>query len=77
MTRIPFEVKKRYFVTIAIYDILGNRVRQLVHEEKPAGKYEVAWDGTDQSGISVASGTYFYRMIIGNFSQTKKLTLTR
>ena len=76
-TRIPFSLSKERFVTIEVFGLLGKRVKQLIHEERVPGEYEVVWDGTDQSGIPVASGVYFYRMIVGNLCQTKKLTLTR
>ena len=77
MTRIPFSLSKERFVTIEVFDMLGKEVKQLLSEEKGPGEYEVVWDGTDQSGIPVASGVYFYLMIVGNLCQSKKLTLTR
>jgi hypothetical protein len=51
---------------------LGNEVITLVNETKPAGQYEVEFDGTNLS-----SGVYFYRIEAGEFIETKKLILLR
>jgi hypothetical protein len=55
-----------------MYDVLGREVTTLVNEEKPAGNYEVKFNGTD-----LPSGIYFYRLQAGTFSQTKKLLLIK
>jgi len=60
-----------------IFNILGQRVRTLVDEDRPAGVYAVVWDGIDQDGGQVASGLYFCRLIAGDFVQSKKMLLTR
>ena len=77
ITRIPYSLSQRRFVTITMYDILGKEVKRLVEEEKEAGAYAVEWDGMSENGIPVANGVYFCRMIVGNFSRTKKMTLLR
>ncbi len=59
-------------VTLTVYDILGNKVATLVNEEKPAGHYEVMF-----ANPAIPSGTYFYRLEAGNFSETKKLLLIK
>jgi flagellar hook assembly protein FlgD len=43
-----------------VYDILGREIVTLVHEQKPAGTYNVFWDGRDTQGKTVSSGVYFY-----------------
>jgi hypothetical protein len=55
-----------------VYDILGKEVATLVNDEKPAGNYEVEFDGSDLS-----SGVYFYKLRAGDFIETKKLVLIK
>jgi len=59
-------------VTLKVYDVLGNEVVTLVNEEKPAGEYEVEFDGS-----TLTSGVYFYQLKAGRFVETKKMTLLR
>jgi hypothetical protein len=56
------------FVSLKIYDVLGNEIKTLVNEEKPAGIYEVVWNP-----VNLPSGTYFYKLEAGNFAETKKM----
>jgi len=58
--------------TLKIYDILGNEITTLVNEFKPAGNYEVMFDGSN-----FPSGVYYYRLQSGKFTVTKKLVLLR
>ncbi len=60
------------YVTLKVFDILGNKIATLVNEEKLPGSYEVMFDGSN-----LASGVYFYTLTAGNFSQTKKLLLIK
>ena len=64
-------------VRLEVYDLTGRRVRTLVDESRPAGRYEVTWNGTDDNGARVASGTYFYRLQAGSFTRTEKMTLVK
>lgn len=66
------ETKNFISVQLKVYDILGNEVATLVNEEKPAGEYEVEFNGG-----KLTSGLYFYRLQAGSFSETKKLILMR
>jgi len=59
-------------VSLKVYDVLGNKITTLVNEEKPAGSYEVEFDG---SGLP--SGIYFYTLIEGNYSDIKKLVILK
>jgi len=63
--------------TLVIYNILGEKVRTLVDEEKPPGEYRVMWDGKDETGKEVASGVYFCKLKVGDFSQSRKLVLIK
>jgi len=76
-TTIEYEIPQRGNVQIIIYDILGRRIKELLNEEKSTGKYSVTWNGKDNNGISVSSGTYFYQIISGNNIQTKKMVLLK
>jgi len=76
-TRIEFSLPASTHVNMDIFNILGQRVRTLVDEDRPAGVYAVVWDGIDQDGGQVASGLYFCRLIAGDFVQSKKMLLTR
>ena len=62
---------------IDIYNVAGQQVKTLVESIKPAGTYAVTWDGTDADGKQVTSGVYFYRILAGQFSQTRKLMLMK
>jgi len=59
-------------VTLKVYEILGKEVATLVNEEKPAGSYEVNFDGS-----SLTSGIYFYRLESGKFVSVKKMILIK
>jgi photosystem II stability/assembly factor-like uncharacterized protein len=68
VTSIQYSVSSRQFVTLKVYDALGNEIMTLVNEEKPVGNYEVEFNGT---GFS--SGVYFYKLSAGSFVETKKM----
>ena len=76
-TTITFGLKKRGHVSLRIYDAAGRLVDTLADEVQPAGRYEVVWNGSDGNGNTVASGIYFYRLVTGDFVQTKKMVLLR
>ena len=57
---------------IIIYDILGNKVTELVNGFKDAGNYTVVFNASNLS-----SGIYFYRLRAGNFAETKKMILLK
>lgn len=65
------------YVSLKIYNILGQEVRILVDEVKEPGYYTVAWNGRNNSGHEVTSGVYFYRLTAGNFTATKRMVLLK
>jgi CubicO group peptidase (beta-lactamase class C family) len=71
-TTIRYSIPTSEFVTLKVYDVLGNEVASLVDEYKPAGSYEVEF-----SADGLTSGIYFYKLTSGNFSQTKKMLLMK
>jgi hypothetical protein len=62
---------------LAIYNIRGQLVRELVDEIQNPGIYRVEWDGRDQHGRQVASGVYIYHLQAGDFVQTRKMVLLK
>lgn len=76
-TTISFSLSEPAPVALEIYNVSGRRVRTLVRSQQPAGTHEVTWDGRDDSGASVSSGVYFYRLTAGEYSEAKRMTLLR
>ncbi|RMD46938.1 MAG: T9SS C-terminal target domain-containing protein, partial [Aquificota bacterium] len=64
-------------VSLTIYNSLGEKVRTLVNRQQSPGRYEVVWDGRDDSGQLVTSGVYLYKLEAGKFNQAKKMILVR
>jgi len=71
-TKIKFDVPKASFTKLVIYDLLGKEVATLVNEELRPGTYEADWDAS-----SFSSGVYFYRIVSGEFTETKKMVLMK
>jgi hypothetical protein len=59
-------------VTLKIYDVLGNEISTLVNEQLKPGNYEVEWNGSNY-----ASGVYYYKLIAGEYKETKKMVLIK
>ena len=77
-TLINYDIPNAGNVTIAIYDVLGRKVTELVNTFQQAGSYKVSWDGTNQYGNKVTSGAYFYQLRASNgFIETKKMVLLK
>jgi len=78
-TTIKYLIPELSFITLKVYDVLGNEIATLVYEEKPIGSYEAEFDATQ-----LPSGIYFYRLQVysanggaGSFVETKKMVLLR
>jgi hypothetical protein len=76
-TTIRYALPRRSHVHVAVHDILGKQVRCLVDQVQPPGHKMVVWDGTDDLGIGVGAGLYFYTLNVGSFTQTRKALLIR
>ena len=61
---------------VSIYNVAGQLVRTF-SGSSDAGVVNVVWDGTDSNNSHVASGIYFYKATVGNFSSTKKMVLMK
>jgi len=77
VTEIVYQVPEAGRVRLTIYDLLGRKVRALVDDVVRAGYHSVRWDGRDDSGNEVASGTYLYKLEAKDFNDTKRMTLMR
>jgi len=77
ITKINYQLPERSFVTLKIYDVLGNEIAILINEEKPAGEYEVDFNSTGLIHQTLPSGVYFYRLQADSFVKTKKMVLLR
>jgi len=76
-TTIRFSLPVDADVSLAIYDLSGRRIVELISEDMPRGIHEVEWRGKESGGQPVASGVYFYRLESEDFSQTRKMTLLK
>ncbi len=76
-TVIKYGIASDNQVNLTIYDVAGRKVRTLVNERQRADVYRVTWDGMNDTGAKVASGVYFYKLVAGKFSQTKKMVLLK
>jgi hypothetical protein len=74
-TTIQFNIPQNATVHLAIYNILGQRVKTLVDEACPAGIHAVVWDASDQTGQGVSAGLYFYCLRAGDYTNVKKMIL--
>jgi len=65
-------------VTLTVYNTTGQMINTLLASEQMPGQYKITWDGTNDLGQTVASGTYLYRLHVGQeFVQTKQMTLLK
>ncbi len=76
-TVIKYGIASDNQVNLTIYDVAGRKVRTLVNERQRADVYRVTWDGMNDTGAKVASGVYFYKLVAGKFTQTKKMVLLK
>ena len=76
-TKISWQSPVGSYQTLRIYDVLGTEVATLVNEYKPAGSYEVEFNGHSDGGQNLSSGVYFYQLRAGSFVETKKMLLTK
>jgi len=76
-TAITYGVAKKSEVDISVYDVTGRLVKTLVSGVKDAGTYTIQWNGTDNYGHSLASGTYFLRMTTDSYKAIRNLMILR
>ena len=71
-TSIEYSVPSSEYVSLKVYDVLGNEVASLVNENKNAGSYRI-----DFNASTLSSGVYFYKITAGNYTETKKMMLIK
>jgi hypothetical protein len=76
-THISYRLPRSVHVTLAVYNVRGQRVRELVDWQQGVGEHVVTWDGLDDAGRAVASGIYFYQLLAGEFHETRKMLLLK
>ncbi len=76
-TTIRFTLAEESPVELAIYDLAGNRVKELVNATRAAGTYSVVWEGRDASGMEVPSGVYIYRIVTDKGAEVRRMLLVK
>ncbi len=77
-TTISFSVTQMSsFVTLNIYNIKGQKVKQLICDQLSSGQHSVVWDGRDYNNFPVGSGVYFYKLKAGDFQKVRKMILMK
>ena len=71
-TIIRYDLPKNEFVSLKIYNALGQEIVSLVNKVQDAGIHELPWNANDFS-----SGIYFYKLVAGEYSSTRKMMLIK
>ena len=77
ITTLQYDLAKDSYVSLIIYDMLGNVVNNLVNKNQKSGSKSVQWDATNNQGESVSAGVYLYKIQAGEFSQTRRIILLK
>ena len=76
-TRIQFDIPKSSHTTVAVYDLLGNKVATLIDENVMPGRHTLSWNAVDDFNRKLPSGIYFYQIQAEGFIDTKKMLLLK
>ena len=76
-TTLEYHLFRDSFVDISVYDMLGNKIKSLVHKNQISGSKSVQWNATNSQGEPVSAGVYLYKIQANSFSQTKKMILIK
>lgn len=76
-TKIEFSIPQRQYTSLFVYNLLGQVVKVICRKEMNSGNYIVEWDGTDDSGNEVASGTYLLYLASGREIKTRQMILIK
>ena len=77
VTNLSYDLREDSFVSITIYDMLGNVINNLVNTNQSSGYKSVQWNATNIQGQPVSAGVYLYSIEAGDFRQTKKMILLK
>lgn len=72
VTRVSYKMSKDGFVSLKIYNLVGQELITLVNEYQKAGSYNVRFDGSD-----LTTGIYIYKLQVNDFSSVKRMTLIK
>ncbi len=76
-TKVSYDLPREGDVRLAVYNLSGQAVRNLVSGRRSAGSYVITWTGTDDVGNRVPSGVYFIRLNAGAFSDSKRIVVVK
>jgi photosystem II stability/assembly factor-like uncharacterized protein len=76
-TNIKYQIPKNGFVSLKVYDLLGREIVTLVNEYQKAGTYETQFSINSITNHQLSSGIYFYRLLSGDFVETKKMLMIK
>ena len=76
-TQISFQISKRSYVTMNVFNLKGQLVKSLVNENLKSGSHTITWNGNDDNGRAVASGIYFFRLSNDGVNKIHKCTLMK
>lgn len=76
-TTFEYSIDQADNVVVQVIDIKGEVINTLVDDYKSSGKYDIRWNGTNSTGSRVSSGPYFYRVVSGGKSITRKMVLIK
>ncbi|MDO9068396.1 MAG: C25 family cysteine peptidase, partial [Deltaproteobacteria bacterium] len=74
---IGYSLKAPGHTTLRVYNVAGQEVKTLVNGAQQAGAYFVPWDGRDNQGQAAANGVYIYKLVSGDFTDAKKMTVLK
>ena len=77
VTKIKYKIKNKTYISIDIYDIKGNHIKNLLSKEMIAGFHKVQWDSKNEKGLKVPSGVYVYTIKSNILSSSKKMILLK
>ena len=77
ITSLRYDLREDSFVSITIYDILGNVINDLVNANQSSGYKSIQWDAANNQGQPVSAGVYLYQVQVGDFIETKKMVLLK
>jgi hypothetical protein len=76
-TTIRFDLPERQHITLAIYNIMGQKIKTLVSEALPQGRYNFSWRGLNDANLPVASGVYIVKLSNRDFEMNEKVLLLK
>ena len=77
ITTLRYDIPKDSFVSITVYDMLGNVVNNLINANQSSGYKSIQWNATNNQGKPVSAGVYLYEIQAGDFVDTKKMILLK